>query len=326
MQPDARFIYKEIRSAKLELFVFHPPGWAPEDRRPAMIFFYGGGWSGGDIKRLMPCARHFADLGMVTVCADYRVRSRHRTAPDACVEDAKSAVRWMRANAMLLGIDPERLVAAGDSAGGHIAACTATIVGFEATGEDAAVSCAGNVLVLLNPRLDVVARQLRDGRIGSLELAKAISPSHHLRSGLPPTLILHGTDDEQVPFAQSVAFVEQMRALGNRAELFVAEHAGHSFWTKEPWKTSVLPVIETFLTSLGYLPVSEEEHRRGRKENVSGPETGATVSSGDHVPFVVSRRIDGFLKQIPMTLLSVHGQQECVGRHFRPSGSGALLP
>src|ERR1700733_10765315 len=112
--------------------------------------------------------------------ADYWVKSRHDVTPDACVEDAKSAVRWLRQNAAMLGIDPDRIVASGGSAGGHIAACTAC-PGLDAEGEDLQVSSRPNALLLFNPvlRFDGVAELMslidKDEKLG-----KTISPTLQL--------------------------------------------------------------------------------------------------------------------------------------------------
>ena len=135
------------------LIVHYPPGWKDSDKRPAIVFFFGGGWTSGKLEQFEPQASHLARRGMVAARADYRVKSRHGVTPKECVEDAKSAVRWMRANAAKLGVDPDRIVAAGGSAGGHIAACTAFSPGLDAEGEDANVSSKPNALVLFNPVL-----------------------------------------------------------------------------------------------------------------------------------------------------------------------------
>ena len=73
---------------------------------------------------------------MVAASADYRIESIHHTTPDKCVEDAKSAVRYLRQHAVELGIDPDKIVASGGWAGGHIAACTALIDAFDADTDD----------------------------------------------------------------------------------------------------------------------------------------------------------------------------------------------
>ena len=134
--PIKSFTYKKAKQGDLEMVVHYPPGWKETDRRPAIVFFFGGGWTNGSVKQFETQATHLASRGMVAARADYRIKSKHGVTPKACVEDAKSAVRWLRQNAAKLGVDPDRIVAAGGSAGGHIAACTALAPGLDAEGED----------------------------------------------------------------------------------------------------------------------------------------------------------------------------------------------
>src|SRR5262245_25583025 len=93
------FTYKTIKEGPLEIVVHYPPGWKESDRRPAIVFFFGGGWTNGRITQFETQAEHLARRGMVAARADYRVKSRQGVTPDRCVEDAKSAVRWLRASA-----------------------------------------------------------------------------------------------------------------------------------------------------------------------------------------------------------------------------------
>jgi carboxylesterase type B len=113
-EPTKSFTYKKTKQADLEIVVHYPPGWKETDKRPGIVFFFGGGWMGGTIRQFEPQATHLACRGMVSALADYRVKSRHGVTPKECVEDAKSAVRWLRQNAAKLGIDPDRIVAAGE--------------------------------------------------------------------------------------------------------------------------------------------------------------------------------------------------------------------
>src|SRR5262245_66652217 len=97
------FVFKETPQAKLEVVVHLPPGWKAEDKRPAIVFFFGGGWANGNPEQFLTQAEYLASRGMVAARADYRVKNRQGVTPDQCVEDAKSAVRWLRQHAPKLG-------------------------------------------------------------------------------------------------------------------------------------------------------------------------------------------------------------------------------
>src|SRR5207248_2384904 len=113
--PTKTFTYKNTAEGGLELVVHYPPDWKATDRRPALVFFFGGGWTNGNIKQFEPQATYLAGRGLVSVRADYRVKSRQKVDPDKCVEDAKSALRWVRQQAGQLGVDPDKIVASGGS-------------------------------------------------------------------------------------------------------------------------------------------------------------------------------------------------------------------
>jgi acetyl esterase/lipase len=246
------FTYKTIPGGKLEMVVHYPPGWKDTDKRPAVVFFFGGGWLGGTMRQFEPQAEHLARRGLVAARADYRVKFRQGVTPDKCVEDAKSAVRWLRANAAKLGIDPNRIVASGGSAGGHIAACTALTDGLDAEGEDRSVSSKPNALVLFNPvlRFDGVPQLM--GLIGNDEaLGKKLSPTLHVTKDTPPTLVLFGTADWLKP--QGDEFIGRAKEVGFRAEMFTAEGQAHGFFNRPPWLQRTTARMDEFLTSLGYL-------------------------------------------------------------------------
>ena len=150
--PEAREeIYKTVGDAKLRLYVFEPEGHKPGDSRPAIVFFFGGGWRSGSPAQFYEHCKYLASRGMVAMTADYRVSSRHGVKALACVADAKSAIRWVRANAKRLGVDPDRIVAGGGSAGGHTAACTGVVPGLDEPGEDSSISSVPNAMALFNP-------------------------------------------------------------------------------------------------------------------------------------------------------------------------------
>lgn len=246
------FVYKKTKQADMELVVHYPPGWKESDKRPVIVFFFGGGWTSGTIKQFEPQANHLASRGMVAARADYRVKSRHGVTPKECVEDAKSAIRWLRQNHAKLGICPAQIVAAGGSAGGHIAACTAFTPGLDAEGEDTAVSSEPDALVLFNPVLRFSGVPELMERIGNDEaLGKAISPSLHLTKDSPPTLILFGTSDRMASMGEE--FMKKSKELGHRAELFTAEAQPHGFFNRPPWLERTTQRMDEFLVSLGYI-------------------------------------------------------------------------
>jgi acetyl esterase/lipase len=204
------------------------------------VFFFGGGFQFGSNEQFKPQATYLASRGMVAARADYRVKSRHGVEPDACVEDAKSAVRWMRQNAAKLGIDPNRIVAAGSSSGGYLAVATAC-PGLDAEGEDARISSKPNALVLYNPYLPSAAE----------EPHWKIVPRSHLTKDTPPALIMFGTKDELLKRAE--VYVAKSKAVGHRAEMFLAEGVGHGFFNRPPWSEKTTQRMDEFLVSIGYL-------------------------------------------------------------------------
>lgn len=257
--------YKTVGEVKLDLTIQLPEGWKPEDKRPAIVFFFGGGWTGGSVTQFENQARYLASRGMVAMAADYRVKSRHDVKPTACVADAKSAIRWVRAHAATLGIDPNRLAAGGGSAGGHLAAAVALLPGLDDPQDDKSVSCVPNALVLFNPALVLAPTEGADLK-GFTEKVSAerfgcepveISPIHHVKAGAPPTIIFHGQADTTVPFSSAVLFRDRMVAAGNRCELMGAEGQAHGFFNfgknEDRFAIETLEGTDRFLGSLGWL-------------------------------------------------------------------------
>ena len=126
-RPDSKVLYKTAGDVELRLHIFRPSGNAPQAKSPAIVFFFGGGFLKGDPSQFYGQSHHLAERGMVAISAEYRVKSIHGTDSTTCVRDAKSAMRWVRSHAEELGIDPDRIAAGGGSAGGFLAAATATI-------------------------------------------------------------------------------------------------------------------------------------------------------------------------------------------------------
>ncbi len=242
------YVFKTTPQGKLEIDVHFPPDWKAEDKRPAIVFFFGGGWKGGSRKQFTPQAEYLAKRGMVAARADYRIKGKHGTLPDKCVQDCKSAVRWLRQNAEMLGIDPNRIAAGGGSAGGHTAAATFTTKGLEPEGEDHTISSQPNLLVLYNPALNT--SKLAE-RIGSEEMAKRISPNDNLTKDVPPAIILFGTNDRLLAHAEE--YLTKAKKLGLKAELHIAPGQKHGFFNRSPWLEVTLERVDRFLSKYGYL-------------------------------------------------------------------------
>ena len=248
-QPDS-IVYKQTPQGELKLHFDFPPGWKASDARPAIVFFFGGGWRGGKITHFSPQADYLSGRGMVAVRADYRVKSRHGTMPDKCVEDGKSAIRWVRANAGSLGINPDMIVGSGGSAGGHVAACATLVEGLEAEGEDHAVSSKPNLMVLFNPVMETTHERLVQ-RMGDEEMARLISPNEWLGEDSPPGIMFFGTDDLLIALAKrSLSLAADHRV---RLDLWTAEGQGHGFFNSSPWMEWTLFLTDQFLQEYGYL-------------------------------------------------------------------------
>jgi acetyl esterase/lipase len=195
------------------------------------------------VKQFEPHAKHFAAKGVVAICADYRVKSRHGTTPFESIADGKAAVGYLRAHAKELGINPKKIVAAGGSAGGHVAASAAILAP-----KDHRIAA----LVLFNPVTDTTGTGFGADRFAGRGMDA--SPVHHLKKGAPPAILFHGTADTTVPFANAEAFCARMKAMGSRCELEPYEGQKHGFFnaTREGGKfyPDTVAKAEAFLRSL----------------------------------------------------------------------------
>ena len=285
-------VYRTTGDVELNIYLCNPEGHSADDSRPAIIFFFGGGWRGGSPQQFLPHCRYLAERGMVAAVADYRVASRHGVTADECVKDAKSAVRWLRANADRLGIDPDRIAAGGGSAGGHLAAATAILPGHDPDTDGP--SPVPNALVLFNPATvltpvegDPAPTEEERERFAALTERfgappESMSPYHHLREGLPPTIMFHGTADETVPHGTADRFCIGLRKHKNRCDFVSYHDQGHGFFNfgrgegeeKNKWYEDTVSRMDGFLYSLEWLdpkpnPDGTPGHRLTWQESLS---------------------------------------------------------
>ncbi|MBI3207402.1 MAG: alpha/beta hydrolase [Candidatus Solibacter usitatus] len=256
-------VYKTIGDVKMKLYIFEPKGHTAADKRAAIVFFFGGGWTNGNPKQFEQHSRVLAAKGMVAITADYRVASRHQVKVVDCVRDAKSAIRYVRANAARLGIDPDRIAAGGGSAGGHLAAATGVIAGLDEASENGKISSRPNAMVLFNPALVLgnlpgEPKDAEDRYSQRTGIApEKLSPWHQVAKSAPPAIVFHGKADTTVPYAKSEAFCAKMKESGNRCELVGYEGQAHGFFNYERgdgkmYQDTSAKMVR-FLAALGYM-------------------------------------------------------------------------
>lgn len=251
LQPTRAVVYKKGPGYQRELRIFEPAGHQPSDRRPCFLAIHGGGWVAGTPDVMYCVASHFAERGWLAVSMQYRVQRADRgTTVFDSVRDARSAMRYLRAHAAELGIDPQKIVAGGRSAGGHLAASAALFEGVDEPGEETAVSCIPNAVICYSAALDTSGEGYGRETIG--ERWQELSPLHHVRPGLPPTLVLHGIRDTITPVSGARAFAEAMVKAGNKCELILHERGNHSYMMRtQPLFEEAMAQTAKFLDGCG---------------------------------------------------------------------------
>lgn len=246
-------IYKQVDTTDLIMEVYRPQKIVSEKKYPAMVFFFGGGWTGGSIKQFEEHAKYFSQRGMVCFLVDYRVEKRQHTTPFESLKDAKSAIRFIRKHSEKFNIDTTKIVAAGGSAGGHLAAAAALAEDYNEQTDDLVISCKPNALVLFNPVIDNGPGGYGFERIGNAY--KSFSPLHNIKKGAPPTIIFLGTNDKLVPVETVAYYKTVMEKVGSKCDIKLYEGQPHGFFNfvnTEYYKKTVFETDE-FLKSIGYL-------------------------------------------------------------------------
>jgi acetyl esterase/lipase len=252
------------RAEKLDLYLPAGPVGAA---RPALVWVHGGGWKTGDkaAARERNIGTTFARWGFVVASVNYRL------GPGAWptnLHDVKTAVRWLRAHAAELGVDPRRIVLGGGSAGGHLALLGAFTADREFEPADAPGGTSGVAAVLdfygitdHRTRQQTDARGQETGRphLGGAdevfgatrESLTATSPLAHVRAGLPPVFITHGLIDTTVNVGQSRELAAALAAAGVAHELVLLPEAGHTYdldkWNGRALQTDLAGALRRFL-------------------------------------------------------------------------------
>ncbi|MGF1735958.1 alpha/beta hydrolase [Photobacterium satsumensis] len=241
--------YKQVDGIDLYSWIFTVKGETPS---PALVFYFGGGWAGGNPAQFVRYAKQLQANGIASMLVDYRVRNRHHTKVAHAVSDAKSAMNWLYQNAERYQIDKNKIGAAGASAGGQLAAATVLLP------EHGDMDFIPSVLVLFNP-VTIMAPEpnLYQPTHWTEDWAgsplRSLSPYHHLSESLPPTVIYHGTDDTTVAFSTAEAFCQKAALLQRECRVLPFQGKGHGFFNGRQYRESIIADLLPFLGAQGWL-------------------------------------------------------------------------
>lgn len=253
MAERTRYTYKSLPDQALSLFVQSLPAQA--GGRPAVLLFHGGGWRKGHPKKLFPLMDALGEMGIVGISAGYRLAEDGplRNLPLPAIQDARSALRWVRQRSADLGLDPTRIAAGGLSAGAHLALMAALGNGLDEPGEGGQPLSGPDALILVSAPYDLTSFP----SVIPTSERERISPLHLLTSHLPPTLALHGQSDPKIPIGQARAFAARAESLGLGPVQLVAlsggKHAMKAFkQDDEEGLAGALTPMAEFLRQLGW--------------------------------------------------------------------------
>lgn len=245
-----RRVYKQSAGKPRELELYFPPDHDPAKARvPGLILFHGGAWSGGSLSQFRRACAYFASRGLVCATAEYRMLTKEETQAlpagetkkRACVTDAKSAIRWFKQHAGELGIDPEKIITGGGSAGGHISALATLNPGLNDPADPSDIDTNVVAYLWFNPAF--APDDAADPEIDVLRFVK---------KDLPPAIAFFGTND---PWKKGwdTALAKWREAGCTSIDLRLAEGAQHGFFNQDPWQSVTLIAADRFLAGLGLL-------------------------------------------------------------------------
>lgn len=236
--------YKEINGFKLDAHIFIPKDIKPKEKRPAIVYFHGGGFVEGKPDW------HFGynEYGFVSIAIEYRLYYRQGAMPLEEISDAKSAIRWIRQNADELHVDTNKIIASGNSDGGALVIGAALTDSLNEPNENLNISSKPNAMII-----NAHGCYITFGPFKDKERLARFSGINLVKPKALPCLVIHGTKDYGVPIADPEAFVNKMRAVGNFCEFKKLDGAGHVPWLYPPYSTEAWTAREEFLKHLGYI-------------------------------------------------------------------------
>ena len=248
--PGKVYIYKTSAGQPCQMEIYFPPNHDPATAKvPGLILFHGGGWTGGTLAQFRTACAYFASRGLVCATAEYQMLSKAEVKNQpkgeshkrVCVTDAKSAIRWFKQKAPELGIDPQRIITGGGSAGGHVSALATLNPGLNDPADPKDIDTSVVAYLWFNPAF--TADDAADPEIDVL---------NYLKPNQAPAIAFFGTKD---PWKKGwdTAYAK-LKSIGNTTtELGLAEGQSHSFFNKGPWQRVTLIEADHFLVRQGLL-------------------------------------------------------------------------
>lgn len=218
-------VYKSINGFILEAHIFYPKGINKSEKKPAIVIFHGGGLVLGNPSWAFTGAKRYADMGMIAISAQYRLCNFKDVTPIDAFEDARDLMFWLRKNSDSLGILDNKIAASGWSMGAQLCASLAI---FPDTLFNTKIISVPNALLLTSPGTNSKGwfTELLNGEKVNPE---DYSPVDHIKTGLPPTIILQGRDDTQTPLKDVQEFHDKMVEKENYCEIWIYDNVGHLF-------------------------------------------------------------------------------------------------
>lgn len=223
-----KIVYKKVGNRELSVDMFYSASSQLKKENTVIAFFHGGGWVFGNPSEFYEACRRYARKGYVTFSFQYRL-SRNADGsyphpditPVESTKDARSAIRWLRENAGMLKINPDKIVVGGQSAGGQLALSTALMDSVNETTDNLKISPVPNALLLYSSNVNTMEAWIEMLLGDRREEIWSISPYHNLKKRMPPVIEFRGDEDDQVlPYTVEM-FKAKMNKLGNYYEEYV---------------------------------------------------------------------------------------------------------